>query len=56
MAIPEHTCKDEYYKVVKNQEGFFNCVKAVCQICGRESFVRHLKEFESQGVGTFKVE
>jgi len=56
MEIPEHTCKDEYYKVVKNQREFFNCVKAVCQICGREAFVRCLKPFECEKEGTFKVE
>jgi len=56
MAIPEHKCVDEYYKVIKNEKRFFNCVKTVCQICGREMFVRHLKEFECQEVGTFRVE
>lgn len=55
MEIPKHDCKDVYYKVVKNEKGFFNCVKAVCQVCGREAFVRHLKEFECDKIGTFKI-
>jgi len=56
MEIPEHTCVDEYYKDVRKQKRFFDCVKAVCQICGREQFVRHLKEFECDKVGVFRVE
>jgi len=55
---PRHKCEDydAFYKVVKNQRGFFNCIKAVCQMCGREKFVRHLRDFECTEIGTFRVE
>ena len=47
--------KWNYWKVVKNDPKFVNCVRRSCIRCGESQFVRRLRDAECRREGTFLI-